>query len=94
MVSTPRKGRGPILSEKVAIVTGGASGIGRETALLFAEEGAAVTIVDLDARGGEETAQEMKEEGFQSLGGHTGRPAVVLLVAPGCGGQDLWLPRE
>ena len=67
MVSTPRKGRGPILSEKVAIVTGGASGIGRETALLFAEEGAAVTIVDLDARGGEETAQEIKEEGFQSL---------------------------
>ena len=67
MVSTPRKGRGPILSEKVAIVTGGASGIGRETALLFAEEGAAVTIVDLDARGGEETAQEIKQEGFQSL---------------------------
>ena len=67
MVSTPRKSRGPILSEKVAIVTGGASGIGRETAFLFAEEGAAVTIVDLDARRGEETTQEIKKEGFQSL---------------------------
>ena len=67
MVSRPRKDRGPVLSKKVAIVTGGASGIGRETALLFAEEGAAVTIVDIDSRRGEEAAQEIKQEGFQSL---------------------------
>ena len=67
MVSTPRKDRGPALSGKVAIVTGGASGIGRETALLFAQEGASVTIVDLDSEGGQKAAQDIKHEGFQSL---------------------------
>jgi len=64
MVSTPRKDRGPALSGKVAIVTGGASGIGRETSLLFAQEGASVTIVDLDSEGGQKTAQDIKEEGL------------------------------
>ncbi|MEE2609948.1 MAG: SDR family oxidoreductase, partial [Acidobacteriota bacterium] len=67
MVSTPRKDRGPSLSGKVAIVTGGASGIGRETALLFAQEGASVTIVDLDSEGGQKTVQDIKHEGFHSL---------------------------
>jgi len=63
----PKKDRASVLSGKVAVVTGGASGIGRETALLFAQEGAAVTIVDLDSQMGKETAQEIKKEGFQSL---------------------------
>ena len=67
MVSTPRKDRGTSLSGKVAIVTGGASGIGRETALLFAQEGASVTIVDLDSEGGQKTVQDIKHEGFHSL---------------------------
>ena len=64
MVSTPRKDRGPALFGKVAIVTGGASGIGRETSLLFAQEGASVTIVDLDSEGGQKTAQDIKQEGL------------------------------
>lgn len=43
-------------SGKVAVVTGGASGIGRATALRFAEEGAIVLVGDLDAIGGQALA--------------------------------------
>jgi NAD(P)-dependent dehydrogenase (short-subunit alcohol dehydrogenase family) len=51
------------LDGKVAIVTGGASGFGRATALRFAREGAQVVVVDLDeARGGDVVA-EMRAAG-------------------------------
>ncbi|PND82690.1 2,5-dichloro-2,5-cyclohexadiene-1,4-diol dehydrogenase, partial [Escherichia coli] len=43
-------------SGKRAVVTGGASGIGRATALRLAEEGAEVWIGDIDEEGGEELA--------------------------------------
>ena len=43
------------LDNKVAIVTGGSSGIGRETVLLFIREGANVVIADVNAAGAEET---------------------------------------
>lgn len=45
-------------SGKIAVVTGGASGIGRATALRFAEEGATVVVGDLDAEGGQGLADE------------------------------------
>jgi NAD(P)-dependent dehydrogenase (short-subunit alcohol dehydrogenase family) len=47
------------LEDKVAIVTGGASGLGRATAELFAAEGADVVIADLDAAQGEEVAAKL-----------------------------------
>ena len=43
------------LAGKVALITGAASGIGRESALLFAQEGASVVAVDLNDAGGAET---------------------------------------
>jgi NAD(P)-dependent dehydrogenase (short-subunit alcohol dehydrogenase family) len=43
------------LKDKVALITGGSSGIGRETALLFAAEGAKVVVADVNDAGGRET---------------------------------------
>jgi 3-oxoacyl-[acyl-carrier protein] reductase len=47
------------LKDKVALITGGAAGIGKATALRFAEEGARVAICDVDAKGGNMTLNEM-----------------------------------
>lgn len=55
------------LQNKVAIVTGAASGIGREIALAFAREGAAVVIADVDQAGAAETARVVQGEGGRAL---------------------------
>ena len=51
------------LDNKIAIITGGARGIGAKSAELFAAEGAAVAIWDLNAEGGEQTTQEINAQG-------------------------------
>jgi NAD(P)-dependent dehydrogenase (short-subunit alcohol dehydrogenase family) len=51
------------LREKVAIITGAASGIGQASAILFAREGAKVVAVDVDQHRGEETVEAIRAEG-------------------------------
>jgi NAD(P)-dependent dehydrogenase (short-subunit alcohol dehydrogenase family) len=55
------------LEGKVALITGAGSGIGRESALLFSREGAAVVVVDRDDTGGLETVDAVKGAGGQAL---------------------------
>ncbi len=55
------------LNDKVALITGGSGGIGRETALLFASEGAKVVVVDVNDKAGEQTAQEVNAAGGQAV---------------------------
>src|SRR6478672_10383714 len=55
------------LEKKVALITGAGSGIGRETALLFAREGARVVVVDVNDAGGEAVAAELKAAGGEAL---------------------------
>ena len=52
------------LQDKVALITGGGSGIGRQSALLFAKEGAKIAVVDLDEQSGRQTASAIEDAIF------------------------------
>ena len=54
------------LQGKVAVVTGGASGIGGATALRFAQEGAKVVVADYNQAGGEQTVQDIASAGGEA----------------------------
>ena len=51
------------LKDKVALITGAGSGIGRESALVFAREGAAVVVVDVNDAAGQETVATVEKDG-------------------------------
>ncbi|KPV44009.1 SDR family NAD(P)-dependent oxidoreductase [Alicyclobacillus ferrooxydans] len=55
------------LQDKVAIITGAGTGIGKQTALLFAAEGASVVVTDIHEESGSQTANEIVENGGDAL---------------------------
>lgn len=56
------------LKDKVAFITGSASGIGKEIAILFAQEGAKIVIADLNKAAADATAAELQGQGAQAIG--------------------------
>lgn len=55
------------LQDKVALITGGSSGIGYYTSLLFAQEGAAVVVADVNDEGGAKTVSEINAAGGKAV---------------------------
>jgi len=55
------------LKDKVALITGAGSGIGRETSLVFAVEGAKVVVVDVNDAGGNETVARVRAQGGDAV---------------------------
>ena len=71
------------LENKVALITGGGSGIGRATAVTFAKEGATVVVADVNTEGGEGTVRAIKEADGEGLFVHADvskSPDVKALV--------------
>ena len=56
-----------LLKDRIALITGAAGGIGRATALRFAEEGATVVLGDIDKDGADEVLHEVSERGGRGL---------------------------
>jgi 3-oxoacyl-[acyl-carrier protein] reductase len=55
------------LKDKVAVITGAASGIGRASAVMFAKEGASVVVSDIDDVGGQETVNQIISNGGRAI---------------------------
>ena len=55
------------VKNKVAIVTGGASGLGKSSAILLAREGAKIVVTDIDEEDGKKVVQQIKDNGGEAI---------------------------
>ena len=65
------------LNDKVAIITGGAAGIGKSTAALFLKEGASVMLVDINKEKLESTSKELDSQHLAYCVADVSNPADV-----------------
>lgn len=75
-----------LLKDKVAVITGAASGIGKSTAMLFAREGAKVICIDIDDKLGVETVNLIREQQLVASYHHAdvSKSAEIEAVAHEC----------
>ena len=76
--------------QRVALVTGAASGIGRASALAFAEAGARVVVADVDEDGGRETVRLIEEVGGAALWARTDVSDAAAVDAAVAAALDRW----
>jgi len=72
--------------DKTILITGGASGIGRATAMIFAREGANVIVADIDGDGAADVAAEVRKSNAGAVAfavDVTDRPAIDAMIAAG-----------
>jgi NAD(P)-dependent dehydrogenase (short-subunit alcohol dehydrogenase family) len=71
-----------LVNDKVAVITGAASGIGRETAYRYADYGAAVVAMDIDAEQGKETVSSINKDGGEAcfVAGDVTEPADIEMA--------------
>jgi NAD(P)-dependent dehydrogenase (short-subunit alcohol dehydrogenase family) len=83
------------LAEKIAIITGAASGIGKATALRFAQEGAKVVVADINEQGAQETVNRIVSNGGQAqcvvtdVGKETDLQRMIDFTVATYGGLDI-----
>ena len=84
------------LTDQVAVVTGGAHGIGRGIASVLAAEGARVVIADVDDALAESTVADLRKQGLEALAVTTdvtdraSVDAMAALVSPNTAGSTSW----
>ncbi len=75
--------RGPLLDQKVALITGAGSGQGRAAALAFAAHGARVAVIDIDDEGAAASVEMLRDAGGEAIAVHadvSGRGACDKMV--------------